>query len=124
LIGGKNIGDSSGTNRAGFALQNQDKKEVKLSDFAGKKTWCWCGIRWTEPDLHERARPARQRHAFVRSARCGSARVSVDSTWSHKAYAEQDGIKYSLLATFIQGAMSENTASISPTGHYGAPSPS
>ena len=34
--------------------------------------------------------------------------VSVDSVWSHKAYAEKMGIKYSLLADFQpRGAMSE-----------------
>src|SRR5260370_40921064 len=34
--------------------------------------------------------------------------VSVDSVWSHKAYAEKMGIKYSLLADFHpRGAMSE-----------------
>ena len=34
--------------------------------------------------------------------------LSVDSAWSHKAYAEKMGIKYSLLADFHpKGAMSE-----------------
>ena len=34
--------------------------------------------------------------------------VSVDSIWSHKAYAEKMGIKYSLLADFHpRGSMSE-----------------
>jgi peroxiredoxin len=34
--------------------------------------------------------------------------VSVDSVWSHKAYAEKMGIKYSLLADFQpRGAMAE-----------------
>ena len=34
--------------------------------------------------------------------------VSVDSVWSHKAYAEKMGIKYSLLADFQpRGAMGE-----------------
>jgi len=29
--------------------------------------------------------------------------VSVDSAWSHKAFAEKMGIKYSLLPIFIRG---------------------
>jgi peroxiredoxin len=34
--------------------------------------------------------------------------VSVDSAWSHKAYAEKMGIKYSLLADFQpRGAMAD-----------------
>jgi len=34
--------------------------------------------------------------------------ASVDSTWSHKAYAEKMGIKYSLLADFNpRGAMAD-----------------
>jgi len=41
------MGIAVGQTAPDFALQNQDKKEVKLSDFAGKKNVVLCGIRWT-----------------------------------------------------------------------------
>jgi len=92
-----------------FALQNQDKKEVKLSDFAGKKNvvLVWYPLDWSPTCTNEHA-------CFVNDMRSFDQLdaevlgVSVDSTWSHKAYADKMGIKYSLLADFHpKGAMSE-----------------
>ena len=92
-----------------FALQNQDKKEVKLSDFAGKKNvvLVWYPLDWSPTCTNEH-------QCFVNDMRSFDQLdaevlgVSVDSTWSHKAYADKMGIKYSLLADFHpKGAMSE-----------------
>ena len=92
-----------------FTLQNQDKKEVKLSDFAGKKNvvLVWYPLDWSPTCTSEHA-------CFVNDMRnfetldAEVLGVSVDSTWSHKAYADKMGIKYSLLADFHpRGAMSE-----------------
>jgi peroxiredoxin len=92
-----------------FTLQNQDKKEVKLSDFAGKKNvvLVWYPLDWSPTCTNEHA-------CFVNDMRSFDQLdaevlgVSVDSTWSHKAYADKMGIKYSLLADFHpKGAMSE-----------------
>jgi mycoredoxin-dependent peroxiredoxin len=92
-----------------FTLQNQDKKEVKLSDFAGKKNvvLVWYPLDWSPTCTNEHA-------CFVNDMRnfdqldAEVLGVSVDSVWSHKAYAEKMGIKYSLLADFHpKGAMSE-----------------
>jgi peroxiredoxin len=92
-----------------FVLQNQDKKEVKLSDFAGKKNvvLVWYPLDWSPTCTNEHA-------CFVNDMRSFDQLdaevlgVSVDSTWSHKAYADKMGIKYSLLADFHpKGAMSE-----------------
>jgi mycoredoxin-dependent peroxiredoxin len=92
-----------------FTLQNQDKKDVKLSDFAGKKhvVLMFYPVDWSPVCTNEHA-------CFVNDMRqfetldAEVLGVSVDSTWSHKAYAEKMGIKYSLLADFHpKGAMSE-----------------
>ena len=92
-----------------FALQNQDKKEVKLSDFAGKRNvvLVWYPLDWSPTCTNEH-------QCFVNDMRSFDQLdaevlgVSVDSTWSHKAYADKMGIKYFLLADFHpKGAMSE-----------------
>ena len=92
-----------------FTLQNQDKQEVKLSDFAGKKSVVivFYPLDWSPVCTNEHA-------CFVNDMRSFDTLdaevlgVSVDSVWSHKAYAEKMGIKYSLLADFQpRGAMAE-----------------
>ena len=92
-----------------FTLQDQNKKEVKLSDFAGKKkvVLVFYPLDWSPTCTNEHA-------CFVNDMRnfetldAEVLGVSVDSTWSHKAYAEKMGIKYSLLADFHpRGAASE-----------------
>ena len=100
---------SVGQTAPDFTLMNQEKKEVKLSDFAGKKNvvLVWYPLDWSPTCTAEHA-------CFVNDMRnfdqldAEVLGVSVDSVWSHKAYAEKMGIKYSLLADFHpRGAMSE-----------------
>src|SRR5579863_9103555 len=92
-----------------FTLMNQEKKEVKLSDFAGKKNvvLVFYPLDWSPTCTNEHA-------CFVNDMRSFDTLdaevlgVSVDSIWSHKAYAEKMGIKYSLLADFQpRGAMAD-----------------
>jgi mycoredoxin-dependent peroxiredoxin len=92
-----------------FVLQNQEKKEVKLSDFAGKKNvvLVWYPLDWSPTCTNEHACIVNEMRAFE-TLDAEVLGVSVDSVWSHKAYAEKMGIKYSLLADFHpRGAMSE-----------------
>jgi peroxiredoxin len=92
-----------------FTLLNQDKKEVKLSDFAGKKNvvLVWYPLDWSPTCTNEHACFVNDMRSFD-SLDAEVLGVSVDSVWSHKAYAEKMGIKYSLLADFHpRGAMSE-----------------
>src|ERR1700757_4364270 len=100
---------ANGKEAPGFLLQNQDKQEVKLSDFAGKKNVVivFYPLDWSPVCTNEHV-------CFVNDMRnfetldAEVLGVSVDSVWSHKAYAEKMGIKYSLLADFQpRGAMSE-----------------
>jgi mycoredoxin-dependent peroxiredoxin len=107
--GGKVMSIEVGQVAPDFALQNQDKKEVKLSDFAGKKNVVivWYPLDWSPTCTNEHACFVNEMKAFE-TLDAEVLGVSVDSTWSHKAYADKMGIKYSLLADFHpKGAMSE-----------------
>jgi peroxiredoxin len=103
------MGLSVGQTAPDFALKDQSQKEIKLSDFAGKKrvVLVFYPLDWSPTCTNEHA-------CFVNDMKSFDALdaevlgVSVDSVWSHKAYAEKMGIKYSLLADFQpRGAMSE-----------------
>ena len=92
-----------------FMLLNQEKKEVKLSDFAGKKNvvLVWYPLDWSPTCTNEHACFVNEMKQFE-TLDAQVLGVSVDSTWSHKAYAEKMGIKYPLLADFQpRGAMAE-----------------
>jgi len=92
-----------------FTLPNQDKKEVKLSDFAGKKNvvLVFYPLDWSPVCTNEHVCLVNDMKAFE-SLDAEVLGVSVDSVWSHKAFADEMGIKYSLLADFHpKGAMSE-----------------
>jgi peroxiredoxin len=100
---------SVGQSAPDFTLKDQNQKEVKLSDFAGKKNvvLVFYPLDWSPTCTKEHA-------CFVNDMkRFGTLDaevlgISVDSVWSHKAYAEKMGIQYSLLADFHpRGAMSE-----------------
>ena len=100
---------SVGETAPDFMLFNQEKKEVKLSDFAGKKNvvLVWYPLDWSPTCTTEHACFVNDMRSFD-SLDAEVLGVSVDSVWSHKAYAEKMGIKYSLLADFHpRGAMSE-----------------
>src|SRR2546427_1640132 len=92
-----------------FTLLNQEKKEVKLSDFAGKKNvvLVWYPLDWSPTCTNEHACFVNDMKQFE-TLDAEVLGVSVDSVWSHKAFADKMGIKYSLLADFHpRGAMSE-----------------
>jgi peroxiredoxin len=92
-----------------FTLQNQEKQEVKLSDFAGKKNVVimFYPLDWSPVCTNEHMCMVNDMKSFA-TVDAEVLGVSVDSVWSHKAYAEKMGIKYSLLADFQpRGAMAE-----------------
>jgi len=100
---------SIGQTAPDFTLKDQSQKEVKLSDFAGKKNvvLVFYPLDWSPTCTNEHACFVNEMKQFetLDAAVLG---VSVDSVWSHKAYAEKMHINYSLLADFHpKGAMSE-----------------
>ena len=103
------MGIAVGQTAPDFMLLNQEKKEVKLSDFAGKKNvvLVWYPLDWSPTCTNEHVCFVNDMKAFE-TLDAEVLGVSVDSVWSHKAFAEKMGIKYSLLADFHpRGAMSE-----------------
>jgi peroxiredoxin len=84
-----------------FTLKDQSQKEIKLSDFRGKKNVVivFYPLDWSPVCTNEHAcfvndmKKLEQLDAQVLG-------LSVDSVWSHKAFAEKMGIQYPLLADF------------------------
>ena len=103
------MGISVGQTAPDFTLPNQDKKEVRLSDFAGKRNvvLMWYPLDWSPTCTSEHMCFVNDMKQFE-TLDAEVLGVSVDSVWSHKAFADKLGIKYSLLADFHpRGAMSE-----------------
>lgn len=83
-----------------FTLKDQNQKEVQLRDFRGKNVVIvFYPLDWSPVCTNEHA-------CFVDSMKQFDALnaqilgLSVDSVWSHKAWAENLGIAYPLLADF------------------------
>jgi mycoredoxin-dependent peroxiredoxin len=84
-----------------FTLKDQNQKEVKLSDFAGKRNvvLIFYPLDFSPICTNEHAcfvndmKPFEKLDAQVLG-------LSVDSVWAHKAFAEKMGISYPLLADF------------------------
>jgi peroxiredoxin len=84
-----------------FTLKDQSQKEVKLSDFKGKKNvvLVFYPLDWSPVCTNEHKCFVDDMKKFEQL----DAQVlglSVDSVWSHKAWAEKMGIHYPLLADF------------------------
>ena len=98
-----------GQNAPEFTLKDQNQNEVKLSDFAGKKNvvLVFYPLDWSPVCTKEHVCIVNAMKPFE-TLDAQVLGVSVDSGWSHKAYAEKMGITYPLLADFHpKGAMSE-----------------
>jgi len=92
---------AAGQTAPDFTLKNQYDKEVKLSDFKGKKNvvLMFYPLDWSPTCTQEHVCFVNDMKKFD-TLDAEVLGVSVDSAWSHKAYAEKMGIKYSLLADF------------------------
>jgi peroxiredoxin len=92
-----------------FSLKDQYDKDVKLSDFAGRKNVVivFYPLDWSPVCTKEHVCLVNGMKNFA-TLDAEVLGVSVDSAWSHKAYAEKMGIRYSLLADFNpRGAMAD-----------------
>src|SRR6202045_3629437 len=84
-----------------FTLKDQNQKEIKLSDFAGKRNvvLMFYPLDFSPVCTNEHA-------CFVNDLKqyekldAQVLGLSVDSVWAHKAFAEKMGINYPLLADF------------------------
>jgi mycoredoxin-dependent peroxiredoxin len=97
----KGMAISVGAAAPDFTLKDQNQKEVKLSDFQGKKNVVimFYPLDWSPVCTNEHMCMVNDMKKFEQldAAVLG---LSVDSVWSHKAFAEKMGIHYSLLADF------------------------
>lgn len=92
-----------------FALKDQSQQEVKLADFKGKKNvvLVFYPLDWSPVCTNEHACMVNDMKKFE-SLDAQVLGVSVDSVWSHKAFAEKMKISYPLLADFNpRGAMAD-----------------
>ena len=84
-----------------FSLKDQNQQEVKLSDFRGKKNVVivFYPLDWSPVCTKEHACFVNDLKRFEQ-LEAQVLGLSVDSVWSHKAWAEKMGISYPLLADF------------------------
>jgi len=100
---------SVGSAAPDFSLKDQNQKDVKLSDYRGKKNvvMVFYPLDWSPICTNEHVCLVNDMKQFDQL----DAQVlglSVDSVWSHKAFAEKTGIQYPLLADFQpRGAVAE-----------------
>lgn len=100
---------SVGTAAPDFSLKDQNQKDVKLSDYRGKKNVVivFYPLDWSPVCTNEHVCLVNDMKQFDKL----DAQVlglSVDSVWSHKAFAEKTGVQYPLLADFQpRGAVAE-----------------
>jgi len=92
-----------------FTLKDQSQKEIKLSDFAGKRNvvLVFYPLDFSPLCSNEHACFVNDLKQFE-SLDAQVLGLSVDSVWAHKAFADKLGITYPLLADFLpRGAVAE-----------------
>jgi len=82
-----------------FTLPDQDKKEFKLADYKGRKpvVLFFYPLDWSPTCTKENACFTNDFARFSAN-NAEVAAISIDSTWSHKAWQEKMGLKHRLLA--------------------------
>jgi mycoredoxin-dependent peroxiredoxin len=83
-----------------FTLKDQSQKDVKLSDYRGKNVvLIFYPLDWSPVCSNEHACFVNDLKQFEK-LNAQVLGLSVDSVWSHKAFADKMGIQYPLLADF------------------------
>lgn len=92
---------SVGASAPDFSLKDQNQKDVKLSDFQGKKNvvLVFYPLDWSPVCTNEHTCFVNDMKRFEQLD-AQVLGISVDSVWSHKAFAEKMKIQYPLLADF------------------------
>jgi mycoredoxin-dependent peroxiredoxin len=99
--GGSSMAISVGAPAPDFTLKDQNQKDVKLSDFQGKKNVVivFYPLDWSPVCTNEHVCLVNGMRDFEKLD-AQVLGISVDSYWSHKAFADKMGIHYPLLADF------------------------
>jgi peroxiredoxin len=84
-----------------FMLKDQNQKEIRLSEFAGKRNvvLIFYPLDFSPVCTNEHACFVNDMKRFE-SLDAQVLGLSVDSVWAHKAFADKMGIRYPLLADF------------------------
>jgi mycoredoxin-dependent peroxiredoxin len=92
---------SVGASAPDFTLKDQNQKEIKLSDFQGKKNvvMVFYPLDWSPVCTNEHTCLVNDMKRFEQLD-AQVLGISVDSVWSHKAFADKMHIQYPLLADF------------------------
>jgi len=86
-----------GTTAPDFTLKTQDEKEWKLSDQKGKNVvLMWYPLDWSPTCEKENCKISQE--PVLAAPNTVVVGISRDSTWSHKAWKQNKGIKHDLLA--------------------------
>jgi mycoredoxin-dependent peroxiredoxin len=99
-----------------FMLKDQNQKDVKLSDLVGKRNivLMFYPLDFSPICTSEHACFVNEMKQFEKLD-AQILGLSVDSVWTHKAFAEKMGISYSLLADFHpKGAVAEKFGMYNP----------
>jgi mycoredoxin-dependent peroxiredoxin len=83
-----------------FTLKDQNMKEVSLKDFHGKNVVLAFYPLDFSPVCSKEHACFKEDFSQFKGVNADVLGISVDSAWSHKAFAEKLGIGYSLLADF------------------------
>lgn len=89
-----------------FVLKDQDQKEVKLSDFRGQKNvvLAFYPLDWSPVCTNENKCFTNDLPKF-QDTDTEVFGISIDSTWSHKAWADALGLKHRLLSDMKRDAV-------------------
>ncbi|TAK08814.1 MAG: peroxiredoxin [Candidatus Manganitrophaceae bacterium] len=89
-----------------FVLKDQDQKEIKLSDFRGKKNvvLAFYPLDWSPICTNENKCFTNDLPKF-QDKETEVFGISIDSTWSHKAWADALGLKHRLLSDMKREAV-------------------
>ena len=105
---------SAGTPAPEVKLPDQDKKEWTLSSFKGQKpvVMFWYPLDWSPTCTKENACFTQDLSRFAKYAEVVS--ISIDSTWSHKAWQEKMGLKHRLLSDMHRKATKDYGLFLAP----------
>src|ERR1700688_3430807 len=99
-----------------FTLKDQNQKDIKLSDLVGKRNivLMFYPLDFSSICTNEHACFVNEMKQFEKLD-AQLLGLSVDSVWTHKAFAEKMGISYPLLADFHpKGAVAEKFVMYNP----------
>ncbi len=98
-----------------FILKDQSDKEVRMSDFRGKKVLLAFYVADWSPVCEPEMKCLHDDIGKLKEYGIEVIGISVDSLWSHKAWANHMGVDFSLLSDFSKN-VTKNYGLLRPEG--------